>query len=48
MLMQLKPYVSYHTPRVDEEVKQKLNSLNDFRQASNLIPRSETLLLDKK
>ncbi|CAK90010.1 unnamed protein product (macronuclear) [Paramecium tetraurelia] len=45
---ELKPYVSYHTPQVDKETQTKLERMNDFNLIENLVPRSETKLLDKK
>ena len=32
---ELKPYVSYHTPKLGEEVKSRMKELNDFKDEKN-------------
>lgn len=44
----LKPYVSYHTPRVDEDLKVRIKNLNDFARVENLSVRTATKLLEEK
>jgi len=39
----LKPYVSVHTPQIDEETKARLRSLNDFTNPENFGRFNESL-----
>eukprot|EP01017_Pseudomicrothorax_dubius_P024243 TRINITY_DN257_c0_g1_i4.p1 TRINITY_DN257_c0_g1~~TRINITY_DN257_c0_g1_i4.p1 ORF type:complete len:194 (-),score=44.01 TRINITY_DN257_c0_g1_i4:129-629(-) len=36
---ELKPYASFHTPKIEDSVKQTIEKLNDFNDPQNLIPR---------
>lgn len=45
---ELKPYASVHTPRIEEELKEKIRKLNDFRDPINLARKISSEMTEKE